>query len=172
MDLEHNPRTKIQVRELLYDTLYRPVQARFTARLNKIIDLNCNIQKSSHPSFTYRGHTYTKEGINTPPPRRLAVLADTLKAEMDDYLTETTYLNSHELPFVVGYINQVLNISEDFPDYLKLLPEAIHRPLIELMATCPCKTSQLTQEAIDAMKETNRVSISLMKQRIVLNMIQ
>lgn len=170
--LEHNPRTKQQIKDLLFNLLYRSSQERFKKKLRDIIVRNCNLVKASHTSVIYRGNVYMTDDATTPLPRKIPLLHDSLKPEMDDYIAETGYLNSHEVPFVLGYINQVLNVSEDLPDYLDLLPEALHRPIVELINTCPCHNKTLTSDKVSQLKSANTVPISLMKQRLVLNLIQ
>ena len=90
---------------------------------------------------------------------------------MQEYLRELEELNSAELPYVIGFINQVLNSSNSLPDYLKVFPEAIHRPLQHLIDTCPCKSCTLEQSAIDELKTKNQSTIDLIKQRLVTNLL-
>lgn len=155
IDLEHNPRTKGQIKELLMKELYEPVLERQAKQLKDIIQTNCKITGTSHPSLIYRGNVYVVEGSAGSMPRQISTLAPALRPNMDDYLKETGYLNGYELPFVLGYINQVLNLSEDLPDYLHLLPSTLHKPILKLIATCPCRHSKLDQEQIDAFLAAN-----------------
>ena len=90
---------------------------------------------------------------------------------MDDYLKEVEQLNKKELPFVIGFINQVLNSSNDFQDYFKLLPEAIHAPLEAVMVTCPCRHRHLTEQDIQAIKDKNATNITLLKKRLMQNLL-
>jgi hypothetical protein len=170
--LEHNPRTKQQIKDMLFDLLYAPAQNRFKKRLRDIIVRNCNLTNASHTSVIYRGNVYMTDNATMPLPRKIPLLDDSLKPDMDDYIAETAYLNSHEVPFVLGYINQVLNVSEDLPDYLDLLPDPLHKPIMELIATCPCHNKTLTDDKKAQLKQANTIPISLMKQRLVLNLIQ
>lgn len=170
-DLEHNPRTKLQIKDLLYNLLYAPVLRSYHERLKRLILKNCKLVSHAHPSLIYRGEIYIADGAPRPRSRRVAMLHESLSAEMDEYLKESAYLNSHELPYVLGYINQVLNISNDLPDYLKLLPESVHQPLIQLMTTCPCRTSTLAPSEVDALRAENTIPINLMKQRLTLNLL-
>src|SRR4030095_5111123 len=167
--LQHDPRTKQQIKDALYAFLYEPVQKQFKSRIDILITRNTLLGGYSHKSFSYKGVVYNSD--STHPPLKKNRLLPQLRASMDEYLTDLEELNSHELPYVLGFINQVLNASNDFKDYLRLLPESVHHPLQQLMATCPCRTVHLTDEKVEQLKEKNKESIDLMKQRLVLNLI-
>jgi hypothetical protein len=169
--LQHDPKTKQQIKDVLYDLLYRPVQAAYRKRLKAIILKNCELQHASHPSLTYLGEVYVAEHGITPPPGQLTELNDQLKPEMDDYLKETAYLNRHELPHVLGYIDEVLKSSDSLPDYLRLLPDSVHQPIRQLVASCPCRTMQLATEEIDHLRRRNTSPIEIMRQRLARNLL-
>jgi hypothetical protein len=84
---------------------------------------------------------------------------------------ETKQLNNHELPYVLGFINQVLNSSNNLQDYLKLLPDSVHSPIQKLINSCPCRVVDLTPDEIKHLKEKNYESIELIKQRMLSNLI-
>jgi hypothetical protein len=114
---------------------------------------------------------YTSE--STPPPAMRArnKLLPQLRPPMDEYLKDVQQLNTIELPFVLGFINQVLNASNSLQDYLRLLPESVHRPVLQMVASCPCHTTQLPDERVLQLVEKNVDSIALMKQRLVTNLL-
>ena len=175
MELQHDPKTKQQIKETLYTLLYRPVLASCEKKLKSIIERNAKVQNAEHPSFTYRGEVYVPADCITAPPMRLATLATQLRPEMDAYLKEVAYLNSHELPYVLGYINQVLNASNALPDYVRLLPDSLHHPIQKLIAACPRKATmqnaKLEQEDVEIIRSRNTVSIELMRKRLALNLL-
>lgn len=167
--LQHDPRTKSQIKDALFDYLYAPVKRHFKARLDTIITRNSLLGGFSHQSFVYKGEFYSCDTA-APPLKRNRLLTQ-LRPDMDEYLKETQAIDMQELPYVIGFINQVLNSSNDLTDYLQLLPESVHQPLDQLIATCPCKTRQLTDDQVKALRERNKASISLMKQRMVTNLL-
>lgn len=169
MTLQHDPNTKQRIKNALYDFLYQPVKQRFQARLIQIIQHNQSLLGHSHPSFTYKGIPYSAS--DTAAPRKANRLALQLHPDMEDYLAELHRLNAEEIPYVLGYINQVLNASNNFPDYLHLLPEAVHAPVYQMLVTCPCNSRQLSNVEIDALRIKNEASIALIKQRMVMNLI-
>lgn len=167
--LEHDPRTKQQIKDALYTFLYDPVSKQFRNRLETLIVRNTLMGGYSHKHFVYKGVTYNSDV--TPPPTRRNRLLAALRDEMDSYLMDMDKLNNHELPYVLGFINQVLNASCDLADYLRVLPEAVHQPLQVLVATCPCRTTQLTETKVEQLVNKNSEPINLMKQRLVTNLL-
>lgn len=166
----HDPRTKQQLKDAIYNHLYEPVKRSYNHKLQQIIRDNSRILRSPHESFTYRGQIYAIDAKATMP-RKMNRLVPSLQPQMEAYLAEVKRLNDNEVPFVMGFVNQVLNASNTFEDYLRLLPESIHGSIRAMQASCPCRTVELTEEDIQAIREKNQHSIDLMKQRQVLNLL-
>lgn len=170
MDLQHDPRTKQQIKDLLYSYLYDPVERKYHQKLKSLIQRNSLALNKPEECFSYRGVIYFEELSRIP--RKVARLVPALHPEMDQYLADLKQLNEQELPFVLGFITQVLNASNDLQDYLRVLPESIHKPIEELIASCGCRTTQLPAETVEQLKARNAQSIALMKQRLVLNLLE
>lgn len=167
--LTHDPRTKQLIKDTLYKFLYGPVEDHFKSRLDVLIARNTLLGGYSHKSFNYKGvHYTTDDGL---PPRRRNRLLPQLRPSMDEYLAELKTLNETELPFVIGFVNQVLNASNDFQDYLRVLPPSTHYPIQKLIGTCPCQNGQLTESKIAQMQTSNEKTINMMKQRLVSNLL-
>ncbi len=98
-------------------------------------------------------------------------LVATLRPMVDQYLLDRKKLNEEELPFVLGFINTALNSSNSFPDYLRLLPEAVHKPIQELAQTCTCCTANLSEARIEDITKRSQLSISMMKERVIRNLL-
>lgn len=167
--LQHDPRTKQLIKDTLYEFLYRPIENQFKNRLEVLIVRNTLLGGYSHKSFNYKGVLYSSD--SGAPPRKSNRLMLQLKPAMDEYLFDLKQLNERELPFVIGFINQVLNASNDLQDYLHIFPESIHQPLEKLIATCPCQAKQLSDEKIVELREKNQASINMMKARMVTNLL-
>lgn len=167
--LEHDPKTKQQIKDALCSYLYEPVERQFRARLETLIMRNTLMGGYSHKHFVYKGQLYISD--TSPAPTKKNRLLAALRGEMDDYLTELEELNQKELPYVLGFINQVLNSSSDLTDYLRVLPESIHHPLTNLMATCPCRTTSLSDERVETLMSKNQASIDMIKRRLVTNLL-
>lgn len=168
--LLHDPRTKQQIKDALYDFLYQPVHRHYEEKLKQIVHRNCQLLNSPHPSFIYRSVTYTSDE-SVKMPRRMNRLHQSLTGDMDAYLAEVKQLNEYELPYVLGFINQVLNASNDLQDYLRVLPESVHRPISELIESCSCRTTKLTPAQTEELRLRNETAVELMKKRQVLNLL-
>lgn len=167
--LEHDPRTKQQIKEALYAFLYDPVTRQFKSRIDTLIARNSLMGGHSHRHFVYKGVTYNAE--TTQPPLKRNRLLPQLRVPMDEYLADLNHLNNTELPFVLGFINQVLNASGDLADYMRVLPESVHQPLQQLLATCPCRATHLSEDKVEALRLKNEQPINLMKARLVTNLL-
>jgi len=81
-------------------------------------------------------------------------------------------LNRVEIPYVLNFINQALNASNDIQDYLKILPECLHKPIQELIDTYDCHTESMSAKEAEAFKERNYQSILMVKKRLLLNVVE
>ena len=90
---------------------------------------------------------------------------------MNAYLVELDTLNKTELPYVLGYINQVLNSSDTLSDYLKLLPESVHSAIHPLIGSCPSHTNKLPDTEVQDIRTKNQKGFNLMLQRMTLNLL-
>ena len=167
--LEHDAQTKQKIKDMLYQFLYEPVQQQFKTRLDTLIVRNAVMAGYGHKHFSYRGEVYNAD--STVPPTKKNRLLAALRPEMDSYLADLEQLNIAELPYVLGFLNQVLNSSCDFGDYFRLLPEQLHEPLRNFQASCPCRTSKLTPERIAQIQLTSENPVRLIKERLVRNLL-
>lgn len=167
--LEHDPRTKQQIKDALYAFLYEPVTRQFKSRIDTLIVRNTMIAGNTHKHFVYKGVLYN--GESSPPPLKRNRLIPQLRVPMDEYLADLNQLNNTELPFVLGFINQVLNSSGDLADYMRVLPESVHQPLQQLLATCPCRATHLSEDMVESLKLKNDEPIKLMKARLMTNLL-
>ena len=167
--LEHDPRTKQQVKDALYSFLYGPIQKQFKSRIDTLILRNTLLNGYDHRHFVYKGVVYNSD--TSPTPTRKNRLNPQLKDQMEEYLADLTELNTDELPYVLGFLNQVLNASTDLTDYKRVLPESVHHPLDQLLATCPCRTTSLSSERVQALMSKNIETINMIKRRLVTNLL-
>lgn len=167
--LQHDPRTKQNIKEALYHHLYAPVLKAFKARIDTLIVRNCGLMKVSHKSFLYKGELYH---CDTPPfPRKANRLSPSLVPDMEDYLKDRQQIDECEMPYVMGFITQVLNASNDFEDYLEVFPPALHTPIRQFIASCPCHNRHLTPAEVETLRLKNLDSITLIKNRMVTNLL-
>lgn len=167
--IQHDPTIKQKIKDVLYEFLYTPVQKQAQNKLDQIILQNCMALNSPHESFIYRGVVYAKDTAKLP--RKMNRLVPQLQTQMDTYLEEMKQLNEHELPYVLGFINQVLNSSNDLHDYLRVFPPSVHQPIQDLIASCPCRTVKLPQDKVEQLQQKNQLPIDLIKKRQVINLL-
>lgn len=167
--LQHDPRTKQQIKDVLYEHLYRQVEKQFKHRLDSLIVKNAVLGGCSHKSFMYKNVLYSCD--TDALPRKMNRLINALQPAMNEYIKDVKQLNEKELPYVLGFINQVLNSSNELHDYLRLLPQAVHHPMMALINTCPCRGQKLPEEAVVLLQSKNQASIKMMKARMVTNLL-
>jgi len=167
--LQQDPRTKEQIKEALYAFIYSPVERSFNQRLNNLILRNAVSLCYSHRSFYYKGKMYSVD--TGRPPLLRNKLSPQFTTQMEEYLEDLRQLKEEELPYVTGFINQVLNASNGFEDYLHILPESVHKPIEKMINQCACRNRQLSDEAIQLLKEKNKEPINMLKQRMLMNLI-
>jgi len=158
------------VKDSLYEYIYGPVQKSYRTRLDSLIIRNTIAGGFPTKSFHYKGNQYHCEG-GALPPRGWNKLMPQFKDEMDDLLAEFSDINNRELPFVIGYIGQVLNSSNSFMDYLRLFPDSVHTPIKTIMETCPCCAQQLSDDKVEAILSKHQDAILMMKKRMVQNLL-
>lgn len=165
-----NPRTKQQIKDLLYHHLYDALERKLLARLTRLIQQNCLVQQKDYQGFSYKGEAYVID--SRPQPRKLPRLVPHLHTAMEDYLADIRQVNREEVPFVLGFLNQVLNASNDLQDYLKVLPECLHPPIRKLIDECSCRTEHLDSQKVAELQDKNQLPIDLIKQRLMLNLLE
>ena len=167
--LQHDPRTKQQIKQVLYELLYTPIQKQFEKRLEQITVKNAVLGGYNHKSFMYKSVLYNCD--NNVLPRKMNRLVIQLQPAMNEYLKELKQLNEKEMPYVLGYINQVLNSSNELHDYLRLLPPSVHHAIQGLINTYPCRGKKLPDKTVALLQEKNLGSVQLMKNRMVTNLL-
>lgn len=167
--LVYEASVKYRIKDAIHKHLYDPVYKRLNNAINELIVKNTLLKKYSHKSFIYKGEFYSYD--SAPPPRKMNQLDWSLRDAMDEYLQERKKLNEQEIPFVLGYITQVLNATNCFENYLQLFPDCLHAIIQEFIEICPYHNSHLSQETIEAIKQKNETSIQLLKQRMAINLL-
>lgn len=155
--------TKQLIKDTLHEFLFEPINASLKKQLEHLIYRNCVVSHYTHKSVAYKGVVYNVD--TEAPPRRWNRLAPEFRPIMDKMLQETAELVNYEVPYVMGYITQVLNSSEYVADYLALLPDCVHPAFRKLLKTLP------TPSVEPAKKVFNQKAVDLIKQRMVTNLL-
>lgn len=169
-ELAYDPKTKKRIKDALYSYLYGPAEEKFQQTIKELIHRNTAIYKNTQPCFKYKGEVYTLEPTQMVP-RPTNWLDQSLYGEMEAYLTDVKDLKDNELPYVLGYLNKVLNASDSFQDYYQLFPEALHSILRKLEESCPCRNDLLDQKTIEKIRNSNVIAIRRIKRRMTLNLL-
>jgi len=169
-ELVYDPKTKAMIKDKIFDFLYAPVNKDFAKRLKTIIIKNSTLHGNGQLWLSYKGEYY-HTGEEQRRPRPVNRLKPELKVLMDEYLEDLARLNDKELPYVLGFINQVLNSSNSLQDYFKIFPESMHKPIKQLLEKCACREQRLHDEMVEDLKRKNSIPIELMKKRMVLNLL-
>lgn len=167
--IQYDPRTKQQIKDQLYQHLYSPIEKYSKAKINSLILRNSSLMGNSKTAFMYKGAIYSITDHSSY--RNANRLHKSLYSDMDEYLKEVTELNTNELPYVIGLITSVLNTSNSLQDYLNLLPSSVHTPIASFIEKCPCKHCQLPPEEVQKFVTSNHKAITLMKKRMLLNLL-
>lgn len=167
--MNYDARTKKAIKDALYEAIYQPVNDRYQKQLDEIIHKNSAKCNNLQEFVKHKGEVYSSSSAPHIPPKPVNRVHPDLLCAMEEWQRQVDDLNTHELPYVLGYLNQVLNTSRAFNDYYKLLPHALHRILDKLKEDCPCSTDALSPEEIQELTNKNTVALDRIKQRFLLN---
>lgn len=173
-EVVYDPKTKQHIKDEIYTHLYGSVNARFITNLDQLIERNSCEFGNAQLAFVYDGQMIRHSQFvpkGSPPIHKTNALSPDLVSPYLELRAERDRLNTKELPYVLGYINQVLNTSDSFDDYIALLPETLHGVLERLRAQCPCGPQELLDSELDHLRSKNAVSIELLKQRLLSNLL-
>lgn len=173
-DMVYGPETKAHIKDSIYAALYEQVDEKFSNQMDALIIENSGLNQNQQRLMKYRGEfkyhsQYDKN--SRVPASKINSLHPSLEPRYLALMKEKDRINNDELPFVLGYVNQVLNVSNGFEDYYKLFPALLHPILDKLKQDCPCRNAELPQELIDSMLSQSQKSIAMLEQRAMTNLL-
>jgi hypothetical protein len=169
-ELVYDPKSKQLIKDAIYGHLYMPVKRNFQKRLDTLIQKNSELHRNKQRRLMYKTEIYEMDEAG-PFNRPINQVHADLKPLMQEYIEDLQKLNNQELPYVLGFINQVLNSSNSIQDYFKVFPESLHGPIQKLIDQCGCRTEHLQPETVERLQNRNKIPIDLMKQRMVMNLL-
>lgn len=119
---------KFQIKTVLTDFLYKPVEQRHRQEIEALIVQNCRLINSAVRAFRYKGELYRSD-IAPRGPLMAPGLHPDLTMQLALTHEEQARIYREEQPVVQGYIVKVLNLTSNTDDYKKLLPSCVHAPL-------------------------------------------
>lgn len=169
--MQYDPRTKQDIKDALYTAIYGKVRERFRHQLEDIIRKNSALHKNGQEYMRHNGSEYSIAGASLRKPKPMNRTHPDLVEAMDEWEQQLNDLNNRELPYVLGYLNQVLNSSNGFEDYYRLLPQALHATLDRIKKDCPCVNAEINQDVLEEILQKNQTAVGLIQQRILTNLI-
>lgn len=169
-EMVYDPKTKRLIKDTLFDFLYKPVRLHHQKQLDTLITNNSKLMGNSQRRLMYKTRIYEMDDPG-PMDRPVNQVHKDLRPLMKDYIESLQRLNDEELPYVLGFINQVLNSSNSIQDYFKVFPESVHPPIQKLVDKCACRTEHLAPQTVTKIRNRNQIPIDLMKQRMVMNLL-
>jgi hypothetical protein len=170
VSVSYDARTKKRIKEALYDALYGQVNKEQFNTLVQIIRKNSIKCQNSQHCFKYKGILHSSDPKKLVP-RPVNWLHTSFFNEMELYLDEKKTLERDEIPHVMGFVVQVLNSSDSFKDYFKLLPESLHPILIRIRDQCPCRNDYLDEKQIERIQAQNISAVNLLRRRVTINLL-
>lgn len=166
------PLTKTAIKYSLQRYLYSAVLDDFQNRIDEIIEQNTILGKYDRNHLFYKGKYYFGNGsVLWGSVRKYNKLVPDLKDKMEQYLKDKKEFEE-EKHYVLGFFNQALNASTKVEDYLKIFPECLHSELKKIFASSPKYQGSLEDSVITEIIKKNEKPISLIKQRMVLNLLR
>lgn len=168
--LEHDPNSKLRVRDALLLVIYQPCLAKMQASLTKIIDRNNTCWNAPQNGFLFQGKYYSVDNRPPPPVDECNFLHPKLFSEMFDYLKKEREILD-ESARIDSYLTKILNASDSFPDYFKLFPAFLHPTLQKFVDSCPCHNRQLNDAEIQSLQKESETAVQLIQERMVFNIL-
>lgn len=177
--LDKSVRPKIRHALMLH--LYYQENEAMRQTLRDIIQENCTIEGHTLFGFHYMFMWYDLgsvpgAGYSTNPPGRGVhiPLHRSLHERMDAWLANKRKVEKEEQHIVIGYFTAVLNMSDSAYDWLKLLPDEVHKPIHDQRAwgvLTNIPPPILTNAQVEAFYQKQERFLNVLKGRLALNLI-
>lgn len=162
--------SKLYLKVKLTDFIYAPMQKQFLENLSKIIKRNSIIWGNYQEAMWYRGELYhTVEWQPSLVP--INRLHDSLVEEMEKYLADMDQVNCEEKPYIDNFLTRILNTVNSVEECKLFFPDALHPILDKFEDVFPNKDFLLDNTEIETLQQETHTSASLLKQRLVYNLI-
>lgn len=140
--------------------------------LDEIIVANAQVIHDASLFLSFRDRLFKHSALLSAaiPPRRIPRLDPSLREQMEAWFKEDQAL-SQEQELVMGHIRSVLNASAHVEDYRLMLPDCLHDALKPFEDRVPEGTKRIAQEEIETVKARTFKGLLLLKQRMVLNLL-
>lgn len=162
------------IREAVMAVLYAAPNRQFDERVEAIAKKNMEIGGFRHSTFCYAGKVFKPLQYRNGVKKTLQTLRIPLVPELcpvfEEWYAEQQEIVNFEAPLITAGLNRVLAPCFDAIDVLKLLPESLHKPVLENM-TALVSDERLSSDKIAAILLSNAVSLERMYMRLSLNLL-
>lgn len=159
---------KQDILKSVFAFIYDKAQERSKSRLEAIITKNTAIIGSGDLVLFYKGEHHSCRNAKRTV-RKTNSLVPALKPFMEEWLIEREALKT-ESSLVTAFLASGLNISNNVSDYPRIFPDCLHTALQPFLSH-PNHSEPISDASIRAFQESNHRAISLIKQRLMLNVI-
>ena len=169
-EVRFDPLMKTRIRNRLIDFVFGKIKKDLESNLSLLIARNSQLHGNAQAAFRYKRRVFTLAD-ESQLPYGINPLHEKLEREGEELIKQLDQLLRVEIPQIDSFFTQALNASDNIPDYLKIFPESIHKPLIKIISDCPCNTTKLSEDQIEKLISDNAERIQLLKQRLLLTVL-
>lgn len=166
--IKHHPLAKANVKMDLLKAVYGPGEKEFTKAIQGIIEQNSRRQGIYASSFCYRGVSYPS---GKQYPRSPYSLHPDFWATVDDLIKQRDDLEIYEKPLVSAFVTNVLNSSDYWEDFLKVLPESLHQFIHERRFLFNSQVPTLDDAQVQLILARHAKGAQLLRTRLVWNLL-
>lgn len=152
----------------VFSFIYSKAEERSKNLLEAIITKNTAIIGSGDLFLFYKGEHHSCRNAKRTV-RKTNPLVPALKPFMEEWLDGREALKS-ESSLVTSFLAAGLNLSNNVTDYPRIFPDCLH-PALQPFLSHPNHSEPVSDASIRAFQESNHRAISLIKQRLMLNVI-
>lgn len=167
-----NPKLAVRsdLLEILQEHLYRNTKTYHFKLLSDLITKNSVLCFNARKSLSFGGNCYVIGG--NQPHLRISpnLLHHSLRGEMREYLTKVEK-SEQEIALVKGFFQKIMFLTNKEQDYCNLLPTVMHPAVRQLSPYLDKEEGHLSPEEVTAFLVENESYINLIKQRLILNLI-
>lgn len=161
--------TNWTLRNEIQEFMYSKVTHHISEKIQEIAEENGALTGSNSTTFAYRGEVYNSVITNRTYVKP-EELHPSLRARMDTILSLQEDAR-RERDYTMNFITKVLNKSRSHEDYLAILPDCIHKPILGFLDQLEAMPRMLDGDDIKDLMRFNQKSYDLIKKRMLANML-
>lgn len=141
-------------------------------RLYALGDHNGQLVGNQQRCFLYRGEMFAVECYpKGKVPRPINWLRPELHADMQRLQDEKHEIENLEMPYVLGYLQRVMQVARTQRDYLALIPNVLHAPIKKHATAFANYLEDLPDTEVAAFLQDNDRYLGKLKERMTFNLL-